>query len=481
MALNPFFQQGSSGEQSLVQSIINEQLRMYGVDIHYMPRKYVTEKTILKEVTQSTFDDAYPLEAYIDNFDGYGDNPTMLSKFGIQATNEVTLVISKERFETYVSPLMKNEPNVKLSTRPKEGDLIYFPLGDRLFEIKYVEHEKPFYQLKNTYVYELRCELFRYEDEVIDTGVDEIDDTLEGVEGVDGETVLPGQGATQKITVVGTGVQATAVTGIVNGGIQYISLSNRGNSYVYAPRVAISSAPSGAANITGIATAYLLGGVAVCSGAIDDTKKKVVQDVNLVNPGIGYTCNPEIAFYANGDSGVGAAATAKMENGTIGIVTVTAGGSGYTTTPTITVTAQNGISTTGAACTAVIDSSGSITAIHIQNAGCGYTVAPTISIAAPPTGSSGNFSFNEVVTGGTSGATGRVRTWNASSNELELGSISGTFMTSETLTGGSSGATHVVRVVDLTNFDEGFGENDEFEIAADAILDFTEGNPFGTP
>ena len=219
----------------------------------------------------------------------------------------------------------------------------------------------------------------------------------------------------------------------------------------------------------------------MCIRDSDDTKKKVVQEVNLVNPGIGYTCNPEVAFFANGDSGVGAAATAKMENGTIGIVTVTAGGSGYTTTPTITVTAQNGISTTGAACTAVIDNSGSITAIHIQNAGCGYTVAPTISIAAPPTGSSGNFSFNETVTGGTSGATGRVRTWNASSNELELGSISGDFMTGETLTGGSSGATHVVRIVDTTNFDEGYGENDEFEIQADAILDFTEGNPFGTP
>ena len=175
-----------------------------------------------------------------------------------------------------------------------------------------------------------------------------------GVEGVDGEVVLPGQGGTQKITVVGTGVQATAVTGIVNGGVQYISLTNRGNSYIYAPRVAISSAPSGATNITGIATAYLLGGIAVCSGAIDDTKKKVVQEVNLVNPGIGYTCNPEVAFFANGDSGVGAAATAKMENGIIGIVTVTAGGSGYTTTPTITVTAQNGISTTGAGFKTVI-------------------------------------------------------------------------------------------------------------------------------
>ena len=131
---------------------------MYGVEIHYMPRKYLTEKSILKEVVQSKFDDAYPIEAYIDNFDGYDDMPSTLSKFGIQATNEVTLIISRERFETYISPLMKNESNVKLSTRPKEGDLIYFPLGDRLFEIKYVEHEKPFYQLRENYVYKLTCE-----------------------------------------------------------------------------------------------------------------------------------------------------------------------------------------------------------------------------------------------------------------------------------------------------------------------------------
>ena len=177
MALNPYFQQGSSSEQNLVQSLIDEQLKMYGVEVHYMPRKYLTTSTIMKEVIESKFDDAYPLEAYVENFDGYGENPTLLSKFGIQSTQEITLTISRDRWETYIEPLMKNEDNIKLATRPKEGDLVYFPLGDRLFEIKYVEHEKPFYMLRENYVYTLRCELFRYEDEVIDTGVDEINDT----------------------------------------------------------------------------------------------------------------------------------------------------------------------------------------------------------------------------------------------------------------------------------------------------------------
>ena len=184
--LNPYFQQGSRSEQNLIQDLINEQLRMYGVEVHYLPRKYLSENTIIREVIQSKFDDAYPIEAYVDNFDGYGDNTTILSKFGIQATNEITLINSKERFETYISPLIKNEENIKLSTRPKEGDLIYFPLGDRLFESKFVEHEKPFYQLQKNYVYELRCELYRIGDEVIDTGIDEIDDVLTGGE-YDGE------------------------------------------------------------------------------------------------------------------------------------------------------------------------------------------------------------------------------------------------------------------------------------------------------
>ena len=472
MALNPFFQQGSSGEQSLVQSLINEQLKMYGVEIHYMPRKYLTEKSILKEVVQSKFDDAYPIEAYIDNFDGYDDMPSTLSKFGIQATNEVTLIISKERFETYISPLMKNESNVKLSTRPKEGDLIYFPLGDRLFEIKYVEHEKPFYQLRENYVYKLTCELFRYEDEVIDTGVDEIDDTLEGIEGADGEEILIGAAGTQKLTLVGTAAQATASVGIINGGIQQIFITNRGKGFTFAPRVAISSAPAG--GLTGIATSKLLSGIAI-EGNISDSKKSVVQFVDLVNPGFGYTTNPKVEVIGDG---AGVAATSKIENGIIGIVTITSGGSGYTTSPTITFT---GLSTVSAAATAVVSAAGTISEIHIRNAGVGYTVAPTISIASPGSTGSGNYSFNETITGGTSGATARIRTWDATTNELEIYNITGTFRTGETITGSSSGASHLIRLIDLTNFDDGYGENDEFELQADAILDFSENNPFGTP
>ena len=90
MALNPYFQQGSKSEQNLVQSLIDEQLKMYGVEIHYMPRQYLKTDNIMNEVTESSFTDAYPLEAYVENYEGYDENTTLLSKFGIQATNEVT-------------------------------------------------------------------------------------------------------------------------------------------------------------------------------------------------------------------------------------------------------------------------------------------------------------------------------------------------------------------------------------------------------
>ena len=173
--LNPFFLQGSKTEQGLVQDLINEQLKIYGIDVYYLPRQYITEKTVIKEVIQSEFNYAYPIEAYIDSYEGYGGQGTILSKFGIQELDDLNLIISRERYDTYIRELIKDLPDVKLSSRPKEGDLIYFPLGNRIFEIKYVEHEKPFYQLKQNYVYELRCELFRYEDEVINTGIDFID------------------------------------------------------------------------------------------------------------------------------------------------------------------------------------------------------------------------------------------------------------------------------------------------------------------
>ena len=469
--LNPFFLQGSKGEQGLIQDLINEQLRMYGVEVHYLPRKYLSEKTVLREVIESAFDNAYPIEAYIGNYEGYSDNPTILSKFGIQALNELTITISKERFENYISPLIKNQGNIKLSSRPKEGDLIYFPLGDRLFEIKYVEHEKPFYQLQKNYVYELRCELFRYEDEVIDTSILEIDDNIGG-SNISGDGLSDTSGIIQTLTLVGSGITASATTTLVNGGIRYFTVTNRGGGYSYAPRVAISSAPSG--GITGIGSATMIGGIVVCNSNVNPNLKSV-QSVEVINAGYGYTVAPKVVFFGDG---TGAAATATIGNGVIGIVTITNGGSGYTSPPQITF---SGISSVSAAATAVVSSAGTITQIRITNAGLGYTQKPTITIASPSLTSTGNFVFNEIITGSISSTTARVRSWNSITNNLEVSNVSGEFIVSETIVGSDSGASHVLRIINTNPANDGFADNENIEIEADSIIDFSEANPFGMP
>jgi hypothetical protein len=476
--LNPFFQQGSTSEQNLVQDLINEQLRMYGVEVHYLPRKYMNEKTVIREVVQSIFDDSYPLEAYLDNFDGYTDNPTILSKFGIEQTNEVTLVISRERWETYIQPLLKNESNVKLTTRPKEGDLVYFPLGDRLFEIKYVEHEKPFYQLKKNYVYTLKCELFRYEDEVIDTGVSEIDDTLIGdnADGTSEDGLSTLLGSSQTLTLVGTGATASAVVGFnTEGSIRLITLSNRGGGYSAIPTIGVSSAPAG--KVTGILTATMISGINVCNLNISNNLKSV-QSVVITNPGAGYTLAPTLQI--TGGGGSGAAGTVFIGDGTVGIVTLSDAGSGYTTAPTVTITAPVGVGTQATA-EAVVSSAGTITSINIVNAGAGYTSSPTITIGDPSLDNSGNFKFNEIVTGSITGVKGRVRTWSATTNILEVANVSGMFSIGEDITGSTSGAVHALRVVSEDPPEDGFADNVNIESAADDILDFSEQNPFGIP
>ena len=157
--LNSYFLQGSPSEQRLVQDLINEQLRMYGQDVLYLPRRILGENTIIKEITASKFDDSFRIEAYLINSEGFGGNGDLLSKFGVRSNDEINLIISKERYDDFISPLLKLWPadELKLATRPQEGDLVYFPLDESLFEIKYVEGKKPFYQLNNLYVYELRC------------------------------------------------------------------------------------------------------------------------------------------------------------------------------------------------------------------------------------------------------------------------------------------------------------------------------------
>ena len=487
MALNPYFTQGTTGEQNLVQDLINEQLKMYGVDIFYLPRKSLTTNSVIREVVQSKFDVAYPLEAYVDNYDEYSGGGNLLSKFGIQSQDEVRLIISRERFENYITPLIQNQDDIKLSTRPKSGDLIWFPLDDRVYEIKDIEYAKPYYQLQDLYVYELYCELFRYEDEVIATGIDEIDDNLVGddTDGTTEDGINTIQGPTQTLTMVGTGVTAAAYTSVIlQGGLRTITLTNRGGGYSENPTVAISSAPT-TNNIipyqTGIATVRTIGGIAYCNKNVSSNLVSI-QSVPITNPGAGYTQGPGIRFFGGGSDGAGAAATSFTGDGTLGVVTFTNHGGGFTTNPTVTISGPTGVGTTATAI-AEINNAGIVTFFGFTNAGSGYTTSDVVNItfSEPSLTSTGTFVFNEIITGQTSGVTARVRTWNGTTNILEVASVTGDFRLGETITGGTSGASRVLRLRDIEPDNVEFADNFTIETEADAIIDFSEQNPFGTP
>ena len=330
MALNPFFLQGSQGEQRLVQDLINEHLRIYGVEVTYIPRKFVARETIMEEVTSSKFDDNFLIEAYVNTYEGYSGSGDILTKFGMSLRDEVTLTLSKERFEDFIAPFLDAMPEseVEVSTRPREGDLIYFPLGQRLFEVKFVEHEKPFYQLGKNYVYELKCELFEYEDEVIDTDIDEID------------TQIQDEGFITTLNLVGTGRTATATATLSQptGYIRKIILNNDGSGYNTAPTVAISTAPSGGVNATAVAITTSIGGV------------KSIKEILLTNAGSGYVTPPLVTILNTGTGGVGAAATALIETTGKGVInfTVVDEGVGYSNSspPLVTIGEPTGSGTT---------------------------------------------------------------------------------------------------------------------------------------
>lgn len=170
MPRNVYFSHGTKSEQSLYEDIIIEGLRIYGHDVYYLPRKIISEDGIFNETALSEFGSAYMVEVYVDNVDGFEGEGDILSKFGLEVRDQATLVISNRRWEQLVGRF-QNPPEA----RPQEGDIIYFPMVNTLFEIKYVEQESPFYQLQNLPVFKLTIEAFEYGNEAIDTGIEEID------------------------------------------------------------------------------------------------------------------------------------------------------------------------------------------------------------------------------------------------------------------------------------------------------------------
>ena len=285
MPLSPFFLNGSPSEQRLVQDLVNEHLQLFGQDVLYLPRKIINQNTVIREITASKFDDSFRLEAYLVNVDGFGTPSDVLTKFGVRDQDEVTLVVSKERYDDFIAPFMKLFPeSERLNAQtPNEGDLIYLPLDNALFEIKYIERKVPFYQLNELFMYEFRCEIFEPEDEVIDLP--------DGLTDKNGEDVDDGI--------------------ITRGNIITLQLekddSQNAQAYV-----------SLASTVPGV---------------------KSIQRINLIDDG-NYKGTPTVTIFKP-TKGVTAAGTVTIAEGGIDSVTLTGGGSNYLSVPTISFTPPN--------------------------------------------------------------------------------------------------------------------------------------------
>ena len=171
MSTSVYFSPKVTTEQFLYEDIIIESLKMYGQDIYYLPREIISVDNILNEDIESNFNSTYMVEMYIENTQGFDGDGELLSKFGIELRDQATFIVSKRRWEQLVG----SGGNGIVTERPAEGDLIYLPLTQSLFEVRFVENESPFYQLSDLPTYSLQCEIFEYSGETINTGNPDID------------------------------------------------------------------------------------------------------------------------------------------------------------------------------------------------------------------------------------------------------------------------------------------------------------------
>jgi len=263
MATNLYFSQKVRSEQNLYEDIVIEALKTYGQDVFYLPRDIVNEDTILGDDPVSSFNSSYMLEMYIENTEGFDGEGDLFTRFGVEIRDEATFIVSRRRWADTVARY-DNEITVE---RPAEGDVIYLPMSNKFFQITHVEHEQPFYQLSNLPVFKLRCQLFEYTGEDMDTGIDVLDD-------------LEAKYAYKYVlTLDNTRDSAQASATLSSGQLASMTITDSGNNYFVAPTVSVIDS-------TGVGAAVV---------ATVDSNNGKVNGLTISNPGSGYT-NPTFRF-----------------------------------------------------------------------------------------------------------------------------------------------------------------------------------------
>ena len=440
MARTTYFTHGTRNEQFLLQNLVEEHLKMFGMDVLYCPREIMQKDGVFNEEVIGEFNDAYLIEAYMENFDGFQGGGDLLTKFGVAQTDEITMVISQQRFSDLISQFLLLDPDYKAPERPQEGDLIYLPLTSNYFEIKFVEHEEPFYQLGKGYVYKLKAELFDYSDEKGD-----VFDSDEG---------LVDYGYTVKhyyLTSAGTNASGTPV--VDGGSLTNIFISDNGSKYNETPLITISGDGTDATAEAFMVNITVSGGSPTASAVIRATVKEgQIRAVNIINGGANYDEDRATLVVSAPDSGgIAATLVPTFTNGTLTGINILSGGSGYK----------------------------SVRLIDITNAGSGYTSA-TAAFTAAPSGITGAFTVPETVTGATTGTTANLVEWDAQEGWIKLKTPTGTFAIGELIVGSESGAQIVLdNRNEQATADPKYSESVTFESLGDDIIDFSEGNPFG--